>query len=114
MENQEKNVFVKIINGLCESTKEAHEVQKLLTNEQKQAFITRHQEATAPDLGLLKVKEAKGVKAKVAQIVENLKDGCKATSQKEKQKRLEQEEKMALVDPYIRAKKQIRILKEEK
>lgn len=105
---KEKNVFEKIIEGLCESTKEAHAVQKLLTAEQKAAFAKRHAEATKPDAGLLKVKEAKGVKAKVAQIVENLKEGCRTAGEKEKQRREEHAEKMAAVNPHIRAKRNLR------
>lgn len=83
------NIVKKVINDMKENTKTIHEINKENLAAEKAAFKERHAEITKPNADLEKVKQAKGVKAKTKQIGQNLKDGCKANSEKEKERRAE-------------------------
>ena len=106
-QSNERGIVGKIIDGLVESTQEAHAVQKQLTAEQHQAFLERHANAVEPNAELAKVKEAKGLKAKFAQIMENLAEGLRTASEKEQARREEHNRQMASVNPHIRARQNI-------
>ena len=105
--SNERSVMGRIIDGLVESTQEAHAVQTQLTQEQHQAFLERHANAVEPNADFTKVKEAKGLKAKFAQIIENLADGLRTASERDQARREEHNRKMASVNPYIRVRQDI-------
>lgn len=106
--NEKKGVVKTVCDGFAESTREAHQISKAMIAGQKEEYKERHIAATEPDPGLEKVKQADGFKAKVKQIGENMKDGCKEAPEKERQRRIKQEEQMAAYDPYLRTKQQLK------
>jgi hypothetical protein len=102
------NIIRIILEGLTESTQEAAEIQRHLTAEQQQAFWERYATITEIDPGLEKVREAKGVNAKLAQIWENFKESTGTAQEREQARRTEFNERMSSVNPYIRARHEIK------
>jgi hypothetical protein len=105
---EKMNIIRLILEGLTESTQEAAEIQRQLTAEQQQAFWDRYATITEIDPGLEKVREAKGVNAKLAQIWENLKENIGTAQEKEQARRVEINERMSSANPYIRVRQEIR------
>jgi hypothetical protein len=84
MEN--KGIVGKIADGLAESTRAVHEINKENIAAVKADTKANFEEATAPDPGLEKVKQAKGFGNKVKTIAENIKEGAKENTEKEKER----------------------------
>ena len=99
------SIIMTVLIGLTDSIEEAREIQSRLTAEQQQAFLEKHANATN-DPGLQKVKEAKGVDAKLAQIWENLRESTRTAQEREQARRAEIDEQASSVNPYIRAREE--------
>ena len=100
----ERGIIGRVIDGLVESAQEAHAVQSQLTAEQHQAFLERHASATEPNADLAKVREAKGLGAKIAQIWENLRESTRTAGEREAARREAHNERMVSVNPHVRAR----------
>jgi hypothetical protein len=79
-----KNIVKKIANDLAESTRAVHEINKENIAAVHADTVANFNAATAPHPGLVKVKQAKGVKGKAKAIIDNIVDGAKENTQKEK------------------------------
>ena len=79
-----KGIVGKIADDLAESTRTVHEINKENIAAIHADTIANFAEATTPDPGLEKVKQAKGLGNKVKQIAENIVDGAKENTEKEK------------------------------
>ena len=79
-----KGITATVAEGLVASTRNINEINKA----NMAAVITdtkaNFDEATAPDPGLVKAKQAKGFGNKVKQIAENIVEGAKENTEKEK------------------------------
>ena len=82
-------VIKKIANDLAESTRKVHEINKENIAAVHADTKANFAEATTPDPGFVKFTEAKGIKNKVKVIAENIKEGAKENSDKEKARREE-------------------------
>ena len=83
---KKQSVGGKIIDGLRESTRNVHQINKENLANVKEAFSTIHAEAaTNPDFE--KFRKTKGFKNKVRVVAENMKEGCRENSEKEKERR---------------------------
>ena len=87
MEN--RNVFGTIVNGFAESTRTINEINREHMAAVKADSIASFQEATAPDPGLVKFREAQGFGNKVRVIFANIRDTAKANAENEKARRAE-------------------------
>ena len=77
---KKKNVVGKIIDDLKENTRTVHQINKENLVAVKDAYWKAN-----PDM--LKMKEAKGFKNKVKVVANSMKNACKETSEKEKERR---------------------------
>jgi flagellin-specific chaperone FliS len=102
------NIIRLILEGLAESTQEAAEIQRQLTAEQRQEFLERYANITEIDPGLEKVREAQGAGAKLAQILKNFDENIRTAQEKEQARRTEINERTSSVNPYMRARQEIR------
>ena len=84
---KEQGVVGKIFDDLKESTRTVHEINKESLAAQKERSKAWHEEATEPNPGFVKFREAKGLKNKMAVVAENFRESCKETSVKEKERR---------------------------
>jgi len=84
---KEQGVVGRIVDDLKESTRIVHEINKENVAAEKEAFRTRHEEVVEPDPGFEKFRKAKGLKNKTAVVGENIKEGCKESSEKERKRR---------------------------
>ena len=84
---KEQGVVGKIFDDLRESTRTVHEINKQSLASQKETYKAIHEEATTPNPGFVKFREAKGLKSKMAVVAENFRENCKITSEKEKERR---------------------------
>ena len=84
---KEQGVVGKIVDDLRESTRTVHEINKQSLTSQKETYKAIHEEATAPDPGFVKFREAKGLKSKMAVVAESFRENCKIASEKEKERR---------------------------
>ena len=103
-QSNDDGILMTILLGLTDSIEEAREIQSRLTEEQKQAFLERHANATEADPGLQSVREAKGVEAKLAQIWANLREHTRAVQEREQARREEIDAQTSTVNPYVRAR----------
>ncbi|MCL2817667.1 MAG: hypothetical protein FWD39_04695 [Clostridiales bacterium] len=87
MEN--KGIIGKVAEGFAESTRTVHQINKENLAAVKADTKANFAEATAPDPGFEKFKEAKGFGNKVKVIAENIKEGARENSEKEKERRTE-------------------------
>jgi hypothetical protein len=79
-------VVEKIANDIVESTRTIHEINKENLANIKADTKATFDKATAPDPGLEKVKQTKDVKNKAKAIVDNIVEGAKENTQKEKER----------------------------
>jgi len=86
-ENLKKpNVVEKIIDGFKESIRNVHQINKENLAEVKEASVAIHAEAvTNPDFE--KFRQTKGFKNKARVVAENMREGCREASEKEKERR---------------------------
>jgi len=84
-----KSIVGKIASDLAESTRKVHEINKENIAAVHADTKANFAEATTPDPGFVKFTEAKGIKNKVKVIAENIKEGAKENSDKEKARREE-------------------------
>jgi hypothetical protein len=99
-----ERAFFTVIEGLTESTQEAREIQRQLTLEQQLAFLERHGNSTETDPGLQLVKEADGVRDKLAQILANINEHTRSVQEREAARRAAINEQTTSVNPYARAR----------
>jgi hypothetical protein len=84
---KEQSVVGKIIDDLKENTRTVHEINKQNLAAEKEAFRVRYEEATKADPDFKKFRQAKGLKNKMAAVTENIKEGCRENSKKERERR---------------------------
>lgn len=84
-----KGIIGNVTEGFAESTRNVHQINKANIAAVKADTKANFAEATAPDPGLVKVKETKGLGNKIKQIGENIKEGARENSEKEKERRAE-------------------------
>ena len=82
-----QGIVGKIFDDLKESTRAVHEINKESFAAEKSAFRARHAEATEPNEGFEKFREASGFKGKMQVLSENFKESCRENSEKEKERR---------------------------
>ena len=82
-----QGVIGKIIDDLKESTRTVHEINKESLSTEKAAYRVRHAEATEPNEGFVKFREASGFKGKMQVLSENFKESCRENSEKAKENR---------------------------
>jgi len=87
MEN--KGFIGKVIDGFAESTRIVNEINKENLATVKAESKANFQTATAPDPGMVELKQAKGFKNKVSVIFSNMKNSAQANSAKEQERREE-------------------------
>ena len=74
----------KIMQGLKESTRAVHEINKENIAAVKADTKALREEATAPHPGMADFKQAKGLSGKARVVVENIKEGAKIAKEDEK------------------------------
>lgn len=79
-----KNIIGKIANDLVERTRAVHEINKENIKAVHTDTVANFKEATAPNPGLEKVKQAKGIKNKAKVVVDNIVESAKENTEKEK------------------------------
>jgi len=82
-----QGVVGKIIDDLKESTRAVHEINRESFAAEKAAFKARHAQATEPNEGFEKFREASGLKNKMQVLSENFKESCRENSEKERERR---------------------------
>jgi len=83
---KKRSVAGKVIDGFKESTRNVHQINKENLAYVKESSSAIHAEATTnPDFE--KFRKTKGFKNKVRVVAENMKEGCRANSEKEKERR---------------------------
>ena len=83
---KKRSVVGKVIDDLKESTRNVRQINKENLVEVKETFSTIHAEATTnPDFE--KFRKTKGFKNKVKVVAENMKEGCRENSEKERERR---------------------------
>ena len=82
-----KGVIGKVAEGFAESTRAVHEINRENIAAVKADTKANFEAASAPDPGLEKVKQTKGFGNKVKAIAENIADGARENSEKEKARR---------------------------
>ena len=86
---KEKGIVEKIVDDLVENTRTVHQINKENIAAVHADTKANFAEAAAPDPGFEKFKEAKGLGNKVKVIAENIKEGAKENSAKERERRAE-------------------------
>ena len=89
MKMSDKGVIGKIADGFAESTRNVHEINKENLAAVRADTQANFAEATAPDPGFEKFKEAEGLGNKVKVIAENIKEGARENSERERERRAE-------------------------
>ena len=84
-----KGIVEKVAEGFAESTRAVHEINKENIAGVKADTKANFDEATKPNPDFEKFKNAKGLGNKVKVIAENIKEGAKENSEKEKERREE-------------------------
>ena len=84
-----KGIIGTITEGFAESTRAVHEINKENIAAVKADSKAMFDEATAPDPGFVKFKEAQGLGNKAKVVFENIKDGAAEASEAEKERRAE-------------------------
>ena len=87
MEN--KGFVGKIAEGLAESTRNVHEINKENLAAVHADTKANFAEATAPDPGFEKFMEADGIGNKAKVVLDNIKEGARENSAKERERRAE-------------------------
>jgi hypothetical protein len=87
MEN--KGIIGKVVEGFAESARTVHAINKENLAAVKADSKANFEAVTASDPGFEKFKQAKGFMNKVKVIGENITEGAKAASEKEKELRAE-------------------------
>lgn len=82
-----KGVIETITEGLVESTRNMHQINKDNLAAVKADSKSNFKAATEPDPDFVKFKEAKGVGNKAKVVIENIKEGAAENSAKEKERR---------------------------
>jgi len=88
LENQpEKGVVGRIVDDLIESTRNVHEINVENFAAEREAFGERHAQATEPNPGFARFREASGFRGKMQVLAENFKESCRENSEKERERR---------------------------
>jgi hypothetical protein len=86
MQMLNNNAIGKITEGFAASTRAVLEINKKNMAAVKAESRANFEEATAPDPGLVKVMQTKGLDNKIKVIAQNIKDGAAANSKREKER----------------------------
>lgn len=89
MQQEKKGVFATVIDGLKESTRNVHEINKENIAAVKADTKANFVKATTPSPEFENFKQAKGFKGKVKAVIAGFKASAKAVSEKEKIRRAE-------------------------
>ena len=87
--SNKKGVISKVVDGLAESTRAVHEINKENIAAVHADTKANFAEATTPDPGMVKFMEAKGLGNKVKVIAENIVEGARENTKKENARRAE-------------------------
>jgi len=86
---EKKGIFTTIINGFAESTRNVHQINQENIAAIRTETRANFEDATAPNLGIVKLNETKGFWNKIKVIFSNLRESANAQTEKEIARRSE-------------------------
>lgn len=86
---EKKGIIGKIAGDLAENTRTVHEINKENIKAVHADTKANFAAATTPDPGFEKFKQAKGIGNKAKVVIENIKEGARENSEKERERRSE-------------------------
>ena len=89
MKMSDKGVIGKIVDGLAESTRNVHEINKANLAAVHADTKANFAEATTPDPGFEKFMQADGIGNKAKVVIDSIKEGAAENSAKERERRAE-------------------------
>ena len=75
-----QGIIGRIAEDLKESTRTVHEINRENLAAEREAFGERHAQATEPNPGFARFREASGFRGKMQVLAENFKESCRENS----------------------------------